>query len=143
RNPTVRGWESWTPDHPAEFVGADGVVVRVTTEVERPVHGDRVRFTQTFTSPSWDQPRVSHSTLRFLGVDALASLLSGAGLDVHEQLGAGEGRPLRDASAEIITTAKRAWTAPERPNRPRRARRMPAEGAAEAVRPADQAEART
>ena len=108
RNPKLRAWESWTPDHEAEFVGADGVVVRVRREFEPPVDGDRVCFTQTFTSPSWDRPRLSRSTLRFLAVPALASFLSEAGLVIEAQFGDWDRRPLRDASPEIITVTRRA-----------------------------------
>jgi SAM-dependent methyltransferase len=108
RNPTARAWEQWTPDHAAEFVGADGVVVRVTSEVEPPVDGDVVRFTQTFTSPSWDHPRLSRSTLRFLDAEALATFLAEAQLAVLEQLGSWDGQPLDDDSPEIITVAARA-----------------------------------
>ena len=108
RNPQVRAWESWTTDHAAEFVGTDGLVVRVTREVETPVDGDRVRFTQTFTSPSWARPRVSRSTLRFLDVEALAGFLAEARLAVEEQLGDWDRHPLGDASPEIITIARRA-----------------------------------
>jgi SAM-dependent methyltransferase len=114
RNPSARAWEQWTPDHQAEFVGADGLVVRVTSEVEQ-VDGDLVRFTQTFTSPSWGHPRVSRSTLRFLDAAAVASLLAGAGLAVLEQLGSWDGRPLDDDSPEIISVAGRAG--PRRPAR--------------------------
>ena len=45
-------------------------------QVETPVTGDLVSFSHTFTSPGWDQPQVSRSTLRFLDRDALAALLS-------------------------------------------------------------------
>jgi SAM-dependent methyltransferase len=107
RNPKARAWETWTLDRQAEFVGDDGVVVRVARQVELPVHGDRVRFTQTFTSPSWDGPRVSRSTLRFLGAERLASFLTGAGLVVERQLGDWDGQPLDEASPEIITVARR------------------------------------
>lgn len=108
RNPKVRAWESWTPEHQAEFVGADGVVVRVRREFEPPVDGDRVRFTQTFTSPSWDRARRSTSTLRFLDLDALASFVSEAGLVIDEQFGDWDRAPLHDTSPEIITVARRA-----------------------------------
>ena len=108
RNPKVRAWESWTPDQPAQFVGADGVVVWVRREFEPPVDGDRVRFTQTFTSPSWDRPRRSRSTLRFLDLEALTSLVSEAGLVIDEQFGDWDRVPLHDTSPEIITVARRA-----------------------------------
>ena len=107
RHPKARAWKAWTPDHVAEFVGVDGFVLRVATEVEPPLDGDLVRFTQAFRSPTWDQPRVSRSTLRFLGVEALASHLSSARFAIEEQLGDWEGHPLGYDSEEIITIARR------------------------------------
>jgi SAM-dependent methyltransferase len=107
RNPLARAWEGWTPDHAVEVVGAAGAVVRMAHEVETPVDGDVVSFTTTFTSPDWDQPQVSRSTLRFLDADSLASFLSDAGLAIEEQVGDWARRPLTDTSPEIITIARR------------------------------------
>ncbi|MCH7836972.1 MAG: class I SAM-dependent methyltransferase, partial [Chloroflexi bacterium] len=84
RNPLVREWERWSAANPAEVTDAGGAVVRIAREVETPVEGDVVRFTTTFTSPSWDRPQVSRSTLRFLGADSLSAFLSGAGLVIEE-----------------------------------------------------------
>ena len=73
-----------------------------------PVTGELVAFTSTYTSPAWDQPRVSRSTLRFVGAGALAGLLSAAGFTVEEQYGDWDRQPLRSSSPEIITIARRA-----------------------------------
>jgi hypothetical protein len=110
RNPLVRSWERWTPDNVAEVADAAGAVVRVAHEVETPVKGEVVRFTTTFTSPGWDRPKVSHSTLRFLDADSLSSFLSGAGLAIEERFGDWARLPLTDASPEIITIARRSRT---------------------------------
>jgi SAM-dependent methyltransferase len=110
RNPLIRSWERWTPDNVAEVTDAAGAVVRVAHEVETPVKGDVVRFTTTFTSPGWDRPKVSHSTLRFLDADSLSSFLSGAGLAIDERFGDWARHPLTDASPEIITIARRSRT---------------------------------
>lgn len=107
RNPSVRAWEQWTPDNAAEITDAAGAVVRMAHEVETPVEGDVVRFTTTFTSPSWQRPQVSRSTLRFLDADSLSSFLSGAGLVIEEQFGDWAGQPLTGTSPEIITIARR------------------------------------
>jgi len=107
RNPLVREWERWTPDHAVEFVAEDGTVVRKGNDVEHPVDGDIVRFTQTFMCARWASPRVSHSTLRFLDTEALASFLSEAGLVIEEQFGDWARQPLSSRSPEIITTARR------------------------------------
>lgn len=107
RNPSVRAWEHWTPDNAVEAADATGTVVRMEHDVETPVEGDVVRFTTTFTSPAWQQPRGSRSSLRFLDAAALSSFLSGAGLVIEEQFGDWDRQPLTDASPEIITIARR------------------------------------
>jgi ubiquinone/menaquinone biosynthesis C-methylase UbiE len=108
RNPLVREWEHWTPANAIEVTGADGAVVRMAREVEPLVAGDLVSFTHTFTSPSWDRPRVSRSTLRFLDTNALSAFLSDAGLAIEEQFGDWDRQPLTDTSPEIITIARRS-----------------------------------
>ena len=75
-------------------------------QVETPVSGDLVSFTITFTSPSWDQPQVSRSTLRFLSAGSMRTFLLGAGLAIQEQFGDWDRRPLTDSSPEIITVAR-------------------------------------
>lgn len=108
RNPGARAWEQWVPANAAEAADAAGRVFRQSHQVELPVTGELVTFAVTYTSPSWPQPRVSHSTLRFLGASALRGFLSAAGLTVAEQYGDWSRRPLTDASPEIITIARRA-----------------------------------
>jgi hypothetical protein len=111
RNPLVRAWESWTPDNAMEVVRADGVAVRMAHQVETPVDGNTVSFTVTFTSPTWDRPQISRSTLRFLDADALSMFLSDAGLAIEHQFGDWDGQPLSETSPEIITIARRARAA--------------------------------
>ncbi len=106
RNPQVRAWEHWT-HNAVEVSGPGGATVRFATEVETPVEGDLVRFTHTFTSPSWDRPEASQSTLRFLDTNRMASLLSGAGLAIEQQFGDWDESPLTANSPEIITIARR------------------------------------
>ena len=108
RNPLARAWEDWTPANAAEVTDAGGVVVRMAHKVETPVEGDVVRFTTTFTSPSWDRPQVSQSTLRFLDAASLSRYLVDAGLAIEDQFGDWSGNLLTDASPEIITIARRA-----------------------------------
>jgi SAM-dependent methyltransferase len=107
RNPVVREWERWTPDRATEVTDATGAVVRMTREVETPADGNIISFTHTFTSPVWDRPQVSRSTLRFLDAGSLSSFLSDAGLRIGEQFGDWNRQPLTDTSPEIITFAKR------------------------------------
>jgi SAM-dependent methyltransferase len=106
RNPLVRTWEQWNPANAAKVVTEAGVLVRLTRHVET-VEGDRVSFAHTFTSPAWERPRMSRSTLRFLAADALSAFLSEAGLAIERQCGDWDGSPLTAVSPEIITIARR------------------------------------
>ena len=106
RNPLAREWERWIPSHAAKVVTAAGVPVHLTRQVGA-IEGDRVSFAHTFSSPAWERPRISRSTLRFLGRDALSAFLSDAGLTIERQYGDWDGSPLTAASPEIITIARR------------------------------------
>ena len=81
--------------------------VTVTCKIERPFDGRVISFTQTYTSPSWDESRVSWSTLRFLDTSTLTLFLSEAELAVESQFGDWDRTRLTDASPEIITVARR------------------------------------
>ena len=105
RNPLAREWERWIPANATQVTDAAGTVVRSTTQVDLPVAGDLVSFTTTYTSPDWDGPRHSRSTLRFPDPAALSSFLAGAGLQVEEQYGDWDSAALGPASPEIITIA--------------------------------------
>jgi SAM-dependent methyltransferase len=107
RNPLARAWENWTPDKAAKVTDKDGTVVRLVRNVQKPVTGDTVTFTHTFSSYDWEQSQTSRSTLRFLDVEALSKFLSDAGLAIDEQFGDWDGSPLTATSPEIITIAKR------------------------------------
>jgi ubiquinone/menaquinone biosynthesis C-methylase UbiE len=106
RNPLVREWERWTPDKSAKVTDSDGTVVRLSREVQR-ADGDTVSFSHTFTSPSWDAPQTSRSTLRFLGAQRLSAFLSAAGLKIETQFGDWDGSAMTAQSPEIITFARR------------------------------------
>jgi SAM-dependent methyltransferase len=106
RNPLVRGWESWTPEHAVEIVDDAGAVVRMAHEVNA-VEGELVSFTTTYTSPRWDRPQRSRSTLRFLAQESLSGFLSAAGFWVEEQYGDWDRQPRTETSPEIITIARR------------------------------------
>jgi SAM-dependent methyltransferase len=108
RNPLARAWEDWTPGRAVEVMGPAGAVVRMAHQVEVPFDGRTVSFVTTYTSPGWDGPRVSRSTLRFLDAGALAEFLPAAGLAIEEQYGNWDRSPLTPASPEIITIARRA-----------------------------------
>jgi SAM-dependent methyltransferase len=105
RNPIARAWQRWTPDNAVDATDASGAALRMEHKVETPVERGIIRFTTTFTSPAWERPQVSRSTLRFLDAESLSSFLSGAGMAIEEQFGDWNRRPLTDASPEIITIA--------------------------------------
>jgi SAM-dependent methyltransferase len=106
RNPLVRGWERWVPEHAQEITDSAGVVVAMALQVELPVQGDLVSFTATYSSSSWERPRVSRSTLRFLDVGALSRFLVGASLAIEDQYGDWDRSALGPASPEIITICR-------------------------------------
>ncbi|HEY9481398.1 MAG TPA: methyltransferase domain-containing protein [Micromonosporaceae bacterium] len=106
RNRMVREWESWNPDNPFEVVDADGTVIRASYETE-PIDGDVVTFTETLSSPSWDEPYAVTGRLRFLGVEALNAFLTEAGFNIDAQYGDWTGGPFTPSAGEIITIARR------------------------------------
>ncbi len=113
RNPAARAWERWTPEHGADFISPSGERVRWEARVgsvESPV----VRFTATYSSPRWDAPMTSESTLRFLDAAEVATFLADAGLEIVEQFGDWDRRPLAHDSPEIITIARRHETTSQR-----------------------------
>ncbi len=112
RNPLVREWERWTPEHGVEFSDRDGTVVRFETEIETPVVGDVVRFTNSYRRADWERAERSRSTLRFLGADALAYFLAAAGFAIEARYGDWDRSPLIASSPEITTIA-RAPTLPD------------------------------
>lgn len=106
RNPLARAWERWIPEHAVE-TKHNGQPIRMSHQVETPVSGELVSFTTTFTSPAWNRPESSRSTLRFLGVNELSTFLSAAGLVIEAQFGDWDSQPLTGGSPEIITVARR------------------------------------
>lgn len=108
RNPLAREWERWHELYSGSVTDASGTVVSALCEVDAPVTGGLVRFSHTFTSPSWAEAKVSLSTLRFLDPETLAARLIETGFVIEAQLGDWDRRILSDASPEIITAASRA-----------------------------------
>ncbi|MDA1279624.1 MAG: class I SAM-dependent methyltransferase [Chloroflexi bacterium] len=108
RNPHAREWESWNTIYAGRVIDDTGQIVEVDVLVDEPVEGDIVRFSHTFSSPSWSKSQVSHSVLRFLNADKLSLLLAAAGLAVEHQFGDWDRSKLSGTSPEIITIARRA-----------------------------------
>jgi len=106
RNPPARTWETWIPENAVEAAGPAGPV-RMAHQFDPPQDEEFVSFTTTYTSPRWDGPRTSRSTLRFLSSGDLAGFLAEAGLDIEERYGDWDRQPLTEASPEIITIARR------------------------------------
>ena len=76
-------------------------------EVGAPLEGEVVSFHTAFTSPAWERPEESRSSLRFLDADSLSRFLSETRFAVEEQFGDWDRQPLTKASPEIITIARR------------------------------------
>ncbi len=108
RHPLARQWHAWTPDRGVEVNDAAGQVVRMEQNVAGDSTDSVVRFSLTYTCPAWAEPKVSWSTLRFLGVDEVRGHLAAAGFSIELQEGDWTGGPVLDSSPEIITIARRA-----------------------------------
>jgi SAM-dependent methyltransferase len=104
RNPAARPWEKWTQE--AVVVDEQGASVRVSRQVDVPFDGRVVSFTETFSSPKWDRPEVSRSTLRFLDAERLCFLLAEGGFEIEQQFGDWDRQPLSPGCPEIITVAR-------------------------------------
>lgn len=107
RNPSARAWEGWDAEARDAIDGPGGVRVRMSRKVTTPFDGRVVSFSHTFQSAAWDAPRVSHSTLRFIGKADLDAELARAGLVLEAQFGDWDRSALTDTSPEIITIARR------------------------------------
>lgn len=107
RNPSARAWEAWEAEARGAVEGPDGAKVRMSRKVTTPFDGRVVSFSHTFQSPAWDEPRVSHSTLRFIGKADLDDELARAGFVQEAQYGDWDKSPLTETSPEIITIARR------------------------------------
>jgi len=107
RNPAAREWERWPAIYSADLPDKNGAQVRVETEVTAPLADGLVSFQHTFNSPAWPTPKVSRSTLRFLGVPTLTRFLADAGFEIDNQYGDWDRSPVTPASPEIITIARR------------------------------------
>jgi len=107
RNPSARAWEKWDAEIRGTVAGPRGEQVRMSRRVTAPFNGRTVSFSHTFQSKAWDEPRVSHSTLRFIEKVDLNSELARADLKLEAQFGDWDSSPLIATSPEIITIARR------------------------------------
>ncbi len=105
RNPVVRSWKKWNNEYSDVVTDDSGHEIRAEHRTQNPEDGHLVSFSTTYSSPLWPEPKVSHSTLRFLSVEVLNDFLADAGLATEKQFGDWDGSPVTDASPEIITIA--------------------------------------
>lgn len=108
RNIGARAWEQWTPDHPWSGTLPDGTRVTDVNDARPITPQGLVTFTSTTTSPDWDEPLSTVSTLRFLTADHLDTLLAAAGLTAVQRYGTWDRTPLTATSPEVITLARPA-----------------------------------
>ncbi|MFF5212357.1 class I SAM-dependent methyltransferase [Streptosporangium sp. NPDC000396] len=106
RHPQARAWESWNPSNAFDIEDTTGRKLRMWHEVESVV-GDVVTFTETTTERDGTVLRVDRTSLRFLGVPALATFLTEAGFAIEDQYGDWHRGPVTETSREIITIARR------------------------------------
>ncbi len=107
RNPLVRAWEGWTPEHATEVVDPAGRAVRVSHQVESVV-GGVVTMTETTSDRAGRVLRVDRAGLRFLDAEQIAVALTAAGFAIEAQYGDWSRRPFEPAMPEIVTIARAA-----------------------------------
>ena len=117
RNPLKRAWEGWADAYRGTVRNADGAPVTMHTQLDAPMHDERVTFTHSFECADWPAPKISASTLRFIGADALARKLADAGFAIEEQFGDWDRQDFGPSSPEIITVARRMPARPEEARR--------------------------
>ena len=105
RNPLVRAWESWTPEHATDVVDHRGRALRVSHHVES-VNGDVVTLTETTATREGETLRVDTSSLRFLDTENLDEFLHEAGLEVEVRYGDWSRAPFTATSDNIVTVAR-------------------------------------
>ncbi|MFL1378670.1 class I SAM-dependent methyltransferase [Nocardiopsis protaetiae] len=108
RNIDARAWEQWTPDHAWTGTLPDGRTVTDTNDARPITPQGLVTFTSTTTDTDGRELLSTVSTLRFLTVHHLDTLLTAAGLTPVERYGTWDRTPLTPASPEVITLARPA-----------------------------------
>ncbi len=107
RNPLARAWEHWSSEYSGHVIDGSGSRIDVVCSVNEIEPGETVRFSHTFSCSDWSRDEVSHSRLRFLGIDSLNSFLHEAGFEIEHQYGDWTRSPVTADSPEIITVARR------------------------------------
>jgi SAM-dependent methyltransferase len=117
RNPAVRPWLRWTPEHAAPpYNLGGGRTVQVVHEVLC-VIDDCVTFEERYDFNDGSDTLISRSTLRFIGLAEIEALAVKNGLLLAETFGNWKRGPMSSDSPEIIVRLTKApWTKPLRGN---------------------------
>lgn len=109
RNPALREWGTWTPDHPYTVVDPLDARLRIHHEASEPDQDGVVTVTTVFQGPHWDRPLVAEGALRFIEPEALDAHLEAAGFTVEDRYGDWYRAEFdTDSSTSIITIARAA-----------------------------------
>jgi SAM-dependent methyltransferase len=104
RNPAVRAWERWTPEHSRRTVPAPGgEPIDVAHHLRGTREPDLVDFTTAFTVAG--ETSTVDSTLRFIDPGQLRVLLREAGFHIERWYGWWDRGPVTVTSPEIIVVA--------------------------------------
>lgn len=104
RNPLSKKWEHWTPAETARTVDVPGFGDIHVHHATGSVGGELVTYETHFVFPNGDHVTAA-DTLRFVGRDHLAELLTDSGFSQVIWYGDWDGSPFTPASPEIIAVA--------------------------------------
>ena len=108
RNPSVRAWDTWTPERSMRSVEVEGIGrVETWTQVEVE-ETDRIQFTMSFRFLRDRETLISSGWLRFLDRSEVQDHLARAGLCIDHLYGDWQRSPFRRESREIIVLGKKA-----------------------------------
>lgn len=108
RNPAVRPWLRWTPEHTAPpYNLGGGRTVQVVHEVLS-VDNDCVTFEERYNFNDSSETLISRSTLRFVGLAKIEALAINSGLLLAETFGNWKREPISSDSPEIIVRLMKA-----------------------------------
>ncbi|MEP3892465.1 MAG: class I SAM-dependent methyltransferase [Litorimonas sp.] len=108
RNPAVRPWLRWTPEHTAPpYNLGGGRTVQVVREVLS-VDNDCVTFEERYNFNDASETLISRSTLRFIGLAKIEALAVNNGLLLAETFGNWKRKPMSSDSPEIIVRLTKA-----------------------------------
>jgi SAM-dependent methyltransferase len=105
RNPLVREWDRWNPDHPIDVVDHEQRELRMIYDVEAEVD-DVIVITETTSTRDGRPLRIDRASMRFLAADVLDSFLGEAGFTVAHRYGDFVGGPNTATSKSIVTVAR-------------------------------------